>query len=165
MNDKNHASLGDLPSWSSPITIREIPNVLGSWGMAVVYTGTAHSATIVHDERGLLWLDGNAKPIPEFITGSGVPNNKALIFHHEGGIGVYLPKLAYKDVPMISDRQLKNYKSGEESRYVPVNRIVGVEDIPEGMYADDPTTRKLLAERKKLVAEVSLESTEVAGER
>lgn len=162
MNEKKHASLGDLPAWSSPLTVREIAEIRDSWGMALVRSPLKSHATLVHDERGLLWIDATVKPEARFITGAGVPSEQVLIFHYNGGIAIYLPKLAYKDLRAISDVELKNAKWEKDLRYIPVNHVASIEEIPEGMYADDPTTRRLMAERK--VTRVTLEGKEVPGE-
>lgn len=162
MNEKKHASLGDLPAWSSPSTVREIAEIKDSWGMVPVYATSVNKATIVHDERGLLWIDGTMKPEPRFITGAGMPHDMALIFHYEGGIGIYMPKSAYKNLRVITDKQLESYESKGQPRYLPINHVASIEKIPEGVYADDPTTRRLMAERKP--SRVTLEGKEVPGE-
>lgn len=163
MNEKKHAHLGDLPAWSAPLTVREIANLRDSWGMALVCSPTALGATLVHDERGLLWVDATVKPTVSFITGAGMSMEQVLIFHHEGGIAIYLPKLAYKELRMISDKTLTAANSGEQPRYIPVNHVASIDEIPDVVYSDDPTTRRLLAERQK--SKVTLEGKEIPGER
>ena len=162
MNEKKHAHLGDLPAWSAPLTVREIAEIKDSWGMALVHSPTALGATLVHDERGLLWVDATVKPTVSFITGAGMSTEQVLIFHYEGGIAIYLPKLAYKDLRMISDKSLTTANSGEQLRYIPVNHVASIDEIPDEVYADDPTTRRLLAERRK--SKATLAGREIPGE-
>ena len=162
MNEKKHASLGDLPAWSSPLTVREIAEIRDSWGMALVRSPLTSHATLVHDERALLWIDATVKPEAQFITGAGMRHEYVLIFHYNGGIAIYLPKLAYKDLRAISDVELKNAQWGKDVRYIPVNHVASIDEIPKGVYADDPTTRRLMAEHR--LTKVTLEGKEVSGE-
>lgn len=163
MNDeKKHASLGDLPAWSSPMTVREIAEIRDAWGMALVRSTLTMNPALVYDERGLLWIDATVKPEARFITGAGMSHEYVLVFHHNGGLGIYLPKLAYKDLRVISDKQLENYESKGLPRYIPVNHVVSIDEIPEDVYSDDPTTR--LMRTKDNSSSVTLEGKEVPGE-
>lgn len=80
-----HARTSDIPGWTCPPRVRDIPQHENSWGWVTIRDNTY--SIIVQDEQGYLWVDGDA------TLRSGLPDygpDRAVLCWTEQGLGVYV---------------------------------------------------------------------------
>ncbi|MFJ5967898.1 hypothetical protein [Streptomyces sp. NPDC093060] len=95
MTDRKQARAMDLPDYPCPPSLGQVPAHAGSWGWFWPVTTSNADIVIAQDPNGYLWVRSSTRldPHPDIST-----KVSALAAWTEDGLGLYVPKEAYKYV-------------------------------------------------------------------
>jgi hypothetical protein len=120
MTDRKQARAMDLPDYPCPPFVRDIPNHAGSWGWV-------NGFSIVQDDDGYLWADGNATPLPV----KKVPwATQVLLAWSDVGLTLYAPPESYQYLKRITGEL-------DRAKWIPVARVM--KEPPTFLGEDDST--------------------------
>ncbi|SLH39246.1 hypothetical protein [Mycobacteroides abscessus] len=122
----HHAKLTDLPGYPCPPRVRDIAHRENSWGYigiagpVTVATIGLTRATVVHDELGHLWANGDV--VPEFK----VPNESnyspgAIVYCAPTGLGLWIHPKSLRALPSASRLDLQ--EDDLIDIWLPVNEV------------------------------------------
>lgn len=109
-NRPPHARTSDLPGWPCPPRVRDMPKTPKSWGYVPI--GSFHS--IVQDEQGYLWADGDRVPMP-IHNGEA---SYALLVWTEQGLAVFIDPRGYGRLPF------RSLLDDEPERWIPIVAVL-----------------------------------------
>ena len=108
MTDRNQARAMDLPGYSCPPFVRDIPTHAGTWGWI-------HAFSIVQDDHGYLWADGQVKPKSSLSGDNG--GHRALVAWSEAGLSVWVDPDGYGSLQRLEGEV-------DTGRWVPVAALM-----------------------------------------
>ena len=109
MTEHTQARTSDLPGWSCPPRVRDIPSTPESWGWVPVQP---LAGPVAQDEVGCLWVDGDA--VPQYrLPDDSATSPGALVCWTEHGLGLWMHPKSFGLLRSIS-------RLDEPDRWVPV---------------------------------------------
>jgi hypothetical protein len=89
MSSEQHARAFDLPGWTCPHRVNEIPSQENTWGW--VHVSEIITSAVIQDENGYLWADGHAVPRSGTFRPSDLDTHPgAVLCWNEHGLGLYM---------------------------------------------------------------------------
>lgn len=114
-----HARTFDLPGWPCPPRVGDIPKRPDSWGL--IHVSPHHNPVLAQDELGYLWTQAGAVPTFQ-LPDDANPNPGAMVFHVDGGIGLWVHPRSYKWLATISRTEMQTGPDGPDS-WIPIAEI------------------------------------------
>jgi hypothetical protein len=120
----SHASVFDIPGWSSPLRVRALPaSPPDAWGLLHV-SSSRGMATVAVDERGRLWVDGSARPQWQ-VPNLSAYNPGAVVYRTPGaGIGVWIHPRAAESLPTFAELGMTDIRA--RHGWLPIREIAAV---------------------------------------